>query len=197
MSNDYLLIDYVDSHSHKVVEEDNQTRRQSANENKRVVKIEQTNKKLVKNFKKFKRNSSFSMTENDALRVTFPIIVEGADLENVEFIIFDEKDEQYELPALIKQQYNHIIGAHNTSQIYNQLNVRVDSWALSKGKLFMNTSRVTYFDALVTNRAMDFKWENGTTTREHFNYGPFIEHIGDSQLANILGLFGFVMSKDG
>lgn len=166
-------------------------------DNERRISSNKTAKLQAKNYKRFVKNSSLKTLENGAKQITFPIIVESIHDKDVQIIVFDERDEQYELPELIKKQYDHIIGAHNTSKIYNQLNIRLDSWGFTEGKLFLHTSRATYYDALVTNRAMDFKWSNNLTTREVFSYGPYIKQLSESELANILGLYGFVISKDG
>lgn len=186
-SDQYLTIDYI-----KSTNDGSEARAERADE-----RLISTEKRLTKNFKLLTKNSSFQTVRDGIERVTFPIIVESVHNGDVQFVIFDDRDKQYELPDLIKKQYDHLIGAHNTSKIYNQLNIRVDSWMHGNGKLFLNTSRATYFDALVTNRAMDFKWKNDTTTREIFAYGPYIEPLSESKFANLLGLFGFVLTKDG
>lgn len=49
--------------------------------------------------------------------------------------------------------------AHEFSDVYNQLNIRLDDYDFveSQNRLKLVTSRTTYFDSLVTNRAMDYK----------------------------------------
>ena len=80
--------------------------------------------------------------------------------------IADHQDQQYELPHNIQEHFDELFKSHIASNIYNQLNIRVDDWDVERDSFLMSTSRTTYFDSLVTNRAMDFQWSNGLTTRD-------------------------------
>lgn len=86
---------------------------------------------------------------------------------------------------------------HIPHLIYNQLNIRMDKWEEKDSKVIWYTSRTTYFDSLVTNRAIDFLCNTGVSVRDRFAYGPFIMKLEDSKLSNHLGFNGFVESSDG
>lgn len=112
-------------------------------------------------------------------------------------IVIEDSNTQYELPEEVQGRFDEIFGAHKTSVIFNQLNVRVDDWGLENDTFCMKTSRTTYFDSMVTNRAMDYKWSNGMSVRERYAFGPFFPELRESCLSNHLGFNGFVESSDG
>lgn len=68
---------------------------------------------------------------------------------------------------------------------------------MEQDKFVLHTSRTTYFNSLVTNRAMDYKLSNGITIRELLECGPAIHSLSDSELSDHLGFNGFVISSDG
>lgn len=110
------------------------------------------------------------------------------------------KDSQsfYEPPRFVSRHYAELLAAHATSDVYNQLNIRVASWSLRNGAFVMSTMRTTYFDSLATNRAMDLKLQKGFTLRDRYQYGPFAPSLTeDSPLSNHLGFNAFVISSDG
>lgn len=127
-------------------------------------------------------------------QVRFPVI-EYIQLLQCQVEIQDSTH-MYQLPEQIKDHFDEIFSAHNTSHIYNQFNIRVDSWALDGNTFRICTSRTTYFNSLVTNRAMDYQWSNGVTVRDMLEYGPFPHTLMESQLSNHLGFNGFVISSD-
>ena len=91
----------------------------------------------------------------------FPIICDKKfynDGQINELCIKDKPQKTYQLPQLIEDNFDEIMKAHSASEKYNQLCVRVDEWGMEKEKFVIRTSRTSYYNTLVTNRAMDFKW---------------------------------------
>lgn len=133
--------------------------------------------------------------KNHKLKVCIPVICEY----KLEQCVIDIQDStsKYELPDIIKEHFDELFAAHSRSKIYNQLNIRVDDWKYENRKFLIKTSRTTYFDSLVTNRAMDFQWYNRLTIREQFEFGPLIHTLKESCLSNHIGFNGFVESSDG
>lgn len=109
----------------------------------------------------------------------------------------EDSQEMYELPEDIKEHFEELFQIHGSSNVYNQLNIRVKDWEMLQDKFVMRTSRTTYFNSMVTNRSMDVKWNNGLTTRDVYEYGPFLPKLEEEVLSNHLGFNGFVESKDG
>lgn len=145
-----------------------------------------------------KKNLSKWKRKEEDKQVSFPVVEDVAFYKgkDISFSI-DDSEKMYELPAEIKAHFSELFQAHDSSNIYNQLNIRVDDWWLHDNLFQMKTSRTTYFNSLVTNRSMDFKWENGMTTRDVYEYGPYIPKLSEEKLSNHLGFNGFVESSDG
>lgn len=133
--------------------------------------------------------------KNRKLKICIPVICEY-ELEQCVIEIQDSTS-KYELPDIIKEHFNELFAAHSRSKVYNQLNIRVDDWSYENKRFLIKTSRTTFFDSLVTNRAMDFHWANRLTVREQFEFGPFIHTLKESCLSNHIGFNGFVESSDG
>lgn len=133
--------------------------------------------------------------KNQTMIVKFPVICDfqfnGCPIE------IQDSSEQYVLPEIIQEHFDEIFAAHATSKIYNQLNIRGDSWNFEGGKFVIKTSRTTYFNSLVTNRAIDYQWSNGLTIRDQFEFGPFLHTLEESRLSNHIGFNGFIESMDG
>lgn len=124
----------------------------------------------------------------------FPIVI-ASDFKKIE--IADNPDKKYELPDIIKNHSEEIFAIHKTSKLFNQLNIRVDKFENKGESLILHTSRTTYFDSLVTNRAMDFNLYDNVSIRSLFFYGPYLIKLEDSKLSNHLGFNGLVESSDG
>lgn len=106
-------------------------------------------------------------------------------------------EEKYQLPKQIADDSDHIMKAHNFSTVYNNMNVRINSILTDTNKISINYSMTTYFDSLITNRAMDYSFKNGKTIREIYEPGPFLSTLSESKLSNHLGFNGFVETADG
>ncbi len=118
------------------------------------------------------------------------VFIKGKQIE-----IVDNKDKQYILPEQIAKFRGELFKAHNYSKTYNQLNIRLDGIIDAQDKVILKCSRTTYFDSLMTNRIMDYKF-NGTSVRDSFGYGPFLSSLEKSELSNHLGYNGLVETID-
>ena len=128
--------------------------------------------------------------------VRVPVVVDSLLSPSTHISILDSSA-RYELPSVAREHYAELLAAHATSSVYNQLNIRVTSWGLQEGSFAINTMRTTYFDSLVTNRAMDLTLGTGVSLRQLFQFGPFVPALKDSPLSNHLGANGFVITSDG
>lgn len=104
---------------------------------------------------------------------------------------------QYELPSLIANNSDTLFGAHKYSYIYNNMNVRLDELIFDDEQLSITYSNTTYYDSLITNRAMDYCWENGKTIRDVYEPGPFLNSLENSKLSNHIGFNGFIETAEG
>lgn len=111
--------------------------------------------------------------------------------------VIDDPNAEYRLPEMIIRYYEQLFSAHQTSNIYNNINIRVLDWNATEDKFIIQTGRTTYYNSLVTNRAMDLKLEEGISVRQLFECGPVVLPLSLSKLSNHLGFNGFVESADG
>lgn len=144
---------------------------------------------------------NFSNDGNCRDEVTFPeVVIARCILPGQEghskIKIIDDKEKQFELPEDLKLEVGHIMEAHRTSEIFNSLCIRVDKIACDDSEVCLYTSRTSYFNSLLTNRSMDYRWSNGMTTRDVYAFGPFAPTLEKSRLSNHLGINGFVITSD-
>lgn len=121
------------------------------------------------------------------------------DSDSFEFEIEVASARKYELPKQIADHSVTLFEAHKYSKVYNNTNIRLNDFEYSKevNRVKMTYSFTTYFDSLLTNRAMDYPFaENNRTVREIYEPGPFVSELKESKLSNHLGFNGFVELSD-
>lgn len=111
-------------------------------------------------------------------------------------IIRDYPEKKYTLPEFSSTHYRELIAAHDASSTYNQINLRVDGIYERDEAVYIDFSRTTYFDSLVTNRAIDFKID-GVSVRDLYACGPLLDPLERSPLSNHMGFNGMVETADG
>nr|WP_181716063.1 hypothetical protein [Arthrobacter sp.]QJS06532.1 hypothetical protein [Arthrobacter sp.] len=125
----------------------------------------------------------------------FPIVIE-VEMKNKKINVKDDKNKEYILPEIIKNSYEHLMNAHSTSALYNQINIRLDKIEEKNDLINLHTSRTMYYDSLVTNRVMDFKLFNNISIRDMLDPGPYINTIEKSLLSNHIGFNIYIKTKD-
>lgn len=134
--------------------------------------------------------------------VTYPIILLGIGVipltkgSNSNVKIQDSISSIYQLPSLVESYFMDIFSIHDTSVIYNNLNIRVRDMYLRNNKLYLETERTHYYNSLVTNRAADFEISEGFSVRQLYEPGPEMTALKYSKLSNHLGFNGFIESSD-
>lgn len=134
-------------------------------------------------------------TEIDEYTYKFAIIIEN-EIKTKNIRIIDDKSKKYIQPEFIKEHFKKLMSAHSTSDIYNQMNIRLDKIEETNNNINLYTSRTMYFDSLVTNRAMDFELGNKLSIREILNPGPYVEPLESSVLSNHLGFNIYIKTND-
>ena len=158
--------------------------------------------KLTTNYQKliecYSAEKNFMKTDSLSDNEKMPVI-HVAWLYDKEIEIHDHPENEYQLPGIIENHYLELLTAHETSKIYNSIMIRVDDWNAEKteGKFLIYSGRTTYYNSLVTNRAMDYELQEGISIRKLLECGPIIKPVRYSLLSNHLGFNGFVESADG
>ncbi len=128
--------------------------------------------------------------------LVFPITIEKKLCANTKIVICDKAQKKYALPQKIQDEFDNIIQKHLSSTTYNQLNIRVDKIHCDNNTLTLNTSRTTFYDSLVTNRALEYKFTDNLTIKDLYCYGPFLPSLDESVFSNHLGFNIFVKTSD-
>lgn len=103
---------------------------------------------------------------------------------------------KYTLPSQISDNSDIIMKAHANSKIYNNINVRIDDIYQENGTLMLLYSRTYYYDSLLTNRAMDYRFKDDKSIRDIYEPGSFISPLNESKFSNHLGFNGFIELSD-
>ena len=93
------------------------------------------------------------------------------------------------------ENYDRIFAAHSSSAKANFLTIRMDDYD-AQNKVF-HLSRSTYFNHLVTNRAMDFQLFEDISLRDMYEYGPQLTPLSESKMSNHVGINALVFLKGG
>lgn len=151
--------------------------------------------------KKYVEDNLITIKNSGTDEIKYPIIWMGkgnillSNKDNIEVV--DYSEDFYQLPAIIENNFKDIFSVHDTSTIYNNINIRVKEMKIEDNKLYLTTERTTFYNSLVTNRAADYLLTEGLSVREIFETGPRMTPLCRSKLSNHLGFNGFIESADG
>ena len=137
------------------------------------------------------------LTREEYSETVIPIVSCAELDDNISIVIEDDSKFIYQLPDLVKQHFIDLLSSHKTSNVFNNLNVRVNDWKLLDNRFVIKTGRTHYLSSMVTNRAMDYDLGSGLTIRKAFSSGNKLTPLCDSNLSNHLGFNGMVVSSDG
>lgn len=172
--------------------------------------IDDYNKYLLKNDKVkllYVENIDLSSKKDKCLKVYeaykqnklyIPVISIYENLDKTaKLTINDNPNKFYEPNYFIQKHYDELLLAHKTSTLTNSLKVRIDDYKVEDNKLTIDTSRTTYFDSMVTNRAMDYKFNSSIPTiREMYEFDNILTDLNKSKLSNHVGINGLLITKD-
>lgn len=165
----------------------------------RIEKVCEDEAKLSTDYKTLVKKYSADdlITAIDDNRIKFPVI-KLCDVHDGMIEIKDDPEKFYDLPKSIAAESKKIMQLTNHSVVYNQINIRLNGLETAEdGTVTLLTGRTYYFDSLITNRASDYRMENGKTIREIYEPGPYIRSLETSKFSNHLGFNGFVITSDG
>ena len=163
------------------------------------VKLETNYKLLANKYEVEKRNMiTFKNKQQELLYIPAVSLIQRKikdDFFDIE-IELDKNRTVYNLPKQIADNSSNIFNAHSNSVVYNNKNIRLNDFVCDK-KIKLIYGYTTYYDSLLTNRAMDYQFNQGRSVREIYEPGPFLSKLSESKLSNHLGFNGFVELADG
>ncbi len=111
------------------------------------------------------------------------------------FKVDDNPNKDFQLDPFILENYDRLFSAHSSSAKANYLTIRMDNYDAEKREFQL--SRSTYFNHLVTNRAVDFQLFEEVSLRDVYEYGPKLTSLAESKMSNHVGINGLVFLKGG
>jgi len=111
--------------------------------------------------------------------------------------IVDDPKKRFVLPNVILPYYADLMQAHKASFTKNALTIRLDNLVPTEQGATIFTSRTTYFDHLVLNRAIDYPVKDVLSVRRLFEYNNQLTPLKKSQLANQIGVNAIILFNDG
>jgi len=139
-------------------------------------------------------NYKKTLTARDKTQVTFAyahvLIADGGS-----YSVVDQPEKRFELDELIQGYYDHLFSAHSNSAKQNFDTIRLDRY--DPATRTFHLSRSTYFNHLVTNRAVDFKLFQDISLRTIYEYGPRLTPLEQSKMSNHVGINALVFLSDG
>jgi hypothetical protein len=171
-----------------------------------IEKVSEDVNKLTVDYKKLVNRYSLDMNQMIKTRNCDPenkyipvVCLKRAETRQSLFfsISHQHAKKQYDLPKQVKEFSSELMNAHKTSIIYNNKNIRIDDFYDCQYGTELLYSMTTFYDSLVTNRALDYKLSNDKTIRDIYEPGPYISELKHSKLSNHLGFHGFIELSDG
>lgn len=111
--------------------------------------------------------------------------------------IEDKPNKRFILPYVIAPYYSDLMQAHKASFTKNAFTIRLDDLILNPNGVTIKTSRTTYFDHLVLNRAIDYPVKDILSVRRLFEYNDQLTPLKKSKLANQIGVNAIILFNDG
>lgn len=150
----------------------------------------------------YNKDDLVDIKNRDNSSVVYPIVKLGCgnislQTNNPNIIIKDSKNQFYTPPQIIATHLADIFSVHDTSSIYNSLNIRVQKMYIANNILTLHTTRTMYYYSLITNRAADYNFLSKISIRELYEPGPQLTPLEFSSLSNHLGFNGLIESSDG
>ena len=112
-------------------------------------------------------------------------------------LIFDDSEDLFQLPDFVMENARHLLDAHKNSKRKNNSTVRLSDLSYENGVLRLKTQRSMYFHMLITNRCMDYEFDEGLTMRTVYEYNKKISPLNRSVFGNQIGINGLILSRDG
>lgn len=104
------------------------------------------------------------------------------------YAVEDDPHKHFRLDSVVQNNFGAIMQAHSASFISNPTMIRLDDYKREEnGTVRLFTSRTEFYNDLVTNRAMDYKFNGDMSVREIYESGRYLSPLGESKMSNHIG----------
>ena len=111
---------------------------------------------------------------------------------------FEDEPKEHQLPSFVITHADELLQAHKSSAKNNSNTIRLNDFDYNKetDEMVLKTGRSTYYHMLITNRCMDYRFANGMSIREVYEYDKEICPLDRSKFGNQIGINGLVVTAD-
>lgn len=104
------------------------------------------------------------------------------------YLITDDPERYFTLDPILQMNFSAVMQAHRASFIANPIMIRLDDCKRdADGSVHLFTSRTAFYNDLVTNRSMDYRFNGEMSVREIFESGNFLTPLSESKMSNHIG----------
>ncbi|MBQ9118106.1 MAG: hypothetical protein IJY11_02775 [Clostridia bacterium] len=157
---------------------------------------EDGNKICTKDFnydeKTYKRNCKIGEEE---ISLWFESMTEPT--REAEYVIQDDPKKDFRVDTFIQSNFTCLIDAHQASYVENKNMIRLDDCEQdAEGRYVLTTSRTVFYNDLLTNRMMDYKFHGDLTLRALYEPGKYLTPLKESRLSNHIGINVIIFCGD-
>lgn len=111
---------------------------------------------------------------------------------------FQDEPKEHLLPSFVITHADELLQAHKSSAKNNSNTIRLNDFEYDEktDEMVLKTGRSTYYHMLITNRCMDYRFANGMSIREVYEYDKEICPLERSKFGNQIGINGLVVTAD-
>ena len=111
---------------------------------------------------------------------------------------FEDEPKEHQLPSFVITHADELLQAHKSSAKNNSNTIRLNDFDYNEetDEMVLKTGRSTYYHMLITNRCMDYRFANGMSIREVYEYDKEICPLDRSKFGNQIGINGLVVTAD-
>jgi len=111
--------------------------------------------------------------------------------------IVDDPNRDFHVDTFIQSHFTQLIGAHEASYVENKNMIRLDDCTTSgEGRYVLKTGRTVFYNDLLTNRMMDYKFCGDITLRALYEPGKYLTPLAESRLSNHIGINVLIFCGD-
>lgn len=117
--------------------------------------------------------------------------------KEADYRISDDPNRHFRVDTFIQSNFTHLIGAHQASYVENKNMIRLDDCEQEgDGKYLLKTGRTVFYNDLLTNRMMDYKFCGDLTLRALYEPGKYLTPLSESKLSNHIGINVIIFCGD-
>lgn len=128
--------------------------------------------------------------------ISLPLYFSDVLLINQRQVKFTLLNEAFRLPIFIEMNQPQLLKAHLMSHIENKNTLRLKDIVIEDNKIELQVQKTSYYNHLVTNRAIDYALSEHLTLRKMYEPGPTVKPLNESVFSNHIGINLMLITND-